>query len=133
MARYGKLVAKEGSTDVFIISNVVDASSSLGSDYVLLPDSPGYGIGDEYNSSTEEFTSVPNFVEGSEYFIHENTISSQALLQESDWTVLPDVGLTAANLQEWKNYRAQLRAIRKNPSDDTIDQPPEKPLIIYED
>jgi len=133
MARYGKLSAKEGETDVFVISNAVDSSVDLGSDYVLLPESPAYGIGDEYNSSTQTFIVVTNLerYEDSAFFIKDNTDTSQSLLQESDWTVLPDVGLTPENVADWKTYRASLRVIRKNPSSTGHDNFPDKPDIIY--
>lgn len=133
MARYGKLIAKEGEANVFVISNVIEASGGLASDYILLPENPPYGIGDEYNSSSETFTSVPNKIEDAAYFTEENETRFQELLAESDWAVLPDSGLTATCLQEWKTYRAQLRAIRTNPPTDTSEIAPDKPAIVYED
>tara|TARA_R110000765_G_C18811054_1_gene594701 strand:- start:368 stop:748 length:381 start_codon:yes stop_codon:yes gene_type:complete len=33
-------------------------------------------------------------------------------LRQSDWAVLPDVSMTVAERQSWKDYRAELRDIR---------------------
>ena len=127
MAPYAKLEIKEGSEDTYIIANVVESETSLGSDYILLSGSnKGYGIRDEYNSTTQQFTKVYTFFE-------RNKFDEQDGLDKSDWTVLPDVGLTAANVVEWKAYRASLRAIRKNPSSTEEDTFPSRPDIIYED
>lgn len=53
---------------------------------------------------------------------------AQALLKDSDWAALPDVGL--ANQSEWDAYRATLRSIRSNPSR-TVEFPT-KPEVRYQ-
>ena len=37
---------------------------------------------------------------------------AKGLLRQSDWSVLPDVPMTVAERQAWKDYRAELRDIR---------------------
>ena len=37
---------------------------------------------------------------------------AKELLRKSDWSVLPDVSMTVAERQAWKDYRAELRDIR---------------------
>jgi hypothetical protein len=37
------------------------------------------------------------------------------LLRQSDWSVLPDVPMTVAERQAWKDYRAALRDVRMQP------------------
>jgi hypothetical protein len=49
------------------------------------------------------------------------------LLNESDWTMLPDVTLT--NKTEWQSYRATLRMIAQNPQVTSII--PTKPQEIW--
>jgi len=39
------------------------------------------------------------------------------LLQESDWTVLPDSPLSTSKVNEWKTYRQALRDLPANTSD----------------
>lgn len=126
MSKYAKILEKQGSANIYTIVNVVESDSSPGSDYILLPNSPAYGIKDEYNSSTQEFTIVQK-----ENFELKNSIEAQKLLNDSDWAVLSDIGLTDDNLTEWKTYRASIRAIRKNPSSTDDNDFPEKPNIIY--
>jgi hypothetical protein len=53
---------------------------------------------------------------------------AQALLKDSDWAALPDVGL--ANQSEWDAYRASLRNIRSNPSKTAVF--PQKPEVRYQ-
>ena len=51
-------------------------------------------------------------------FVGKTSEYAQALLQYSDWAALPDTHL--ANQAEWDAYRAALRDIRSNPSDDVV-------------
>ena len=44
--------------------------------------------------------------------------TADALLESSDWSVLPDVNL--ANQADWVAYRQQLRVIRSNPTLDAV-------------
>ena len=46
--------------------------------------------------------------------------TANAILQASDWTQIPDNGLTADCVAEFKTYRAAIRTIRKtNPASPT--------------
>jgi hypothetical protein len=40
---------------------------------------------------------------------------AKILLQESDWTMLPDVPMTAGDKVDWTDYRSSLRNIRLQP------------------
>jgi hypothetical protein len=59
------------------------------------------------------------FIVGEEPNSLDNTVLSQVewerakqLLRESDWTMLPDVPMTAGDKEQWIEYRRQLREIR---------------------
>jgi len=52
---------------------------------------------------------------------------ADALLEISDWSVLPDVAL--ANKSDWVAYRQQLRAIRSSPTLDAVF--PETPAKVW--
>ena len=114
------------------VSNIIIADSSPGADWVDLanktiapigPDGNAFtdgdgnnlseevSVGDSYDSSTQSFTRNAETATADE-----NEARAKVELAESDWTVLNDVGLTSSNVQEWKTYRASLRAIAKNPS-----------------
>jgi hypothetical protein len=108
-----------------IVRNVVEADFAPSSNYVLANENAG--IGDTYDPETGTFTVIPY----QDDYLSSNLEQSSRILSESDWTVLPDVGLTDANVQEWKTYRATIRAIRKNPSSTQDDNFPDKPDIIY--
>lgn len=43
--------------------------------------------------------------------------TAEAILNATDWTQLPDSGLTDACVALFATYRASIRAIRKNPTD----------------
>lgn len=49
------------------------------------------------------------------------------LLRQSDWSVLPDVPMTVAERQSWKDYRVKLRNIRLQPDFPTNITWPTKP------
>ena len=50
--------------------------------------------------------------------------SRNAYLDQSDWTQLPDVALTAAKVAEWATYRQQLRDFPATwPPAETLDLP----------
>lgn len=53
--------------------------------------------------------------------------NAERLLQESDWTMLPDVNL--ANKTEWAQYRSALRAIVFDPQVDSVF--PDKPQEVW--
>ena len=55
----------------------------------------------------------------------DNKSSSERFLKESDWTQLPDCGLTDACVAKFVTYRALLRTIRRtNPSNPTFPSAP---------
>ena len=55
----------------------------------------------------------------------DNKSSSERFLKESDWTQLPDCGLTDACVAKFVTYRASLRTIRRtNPSNPTFPSAP---------
>jgi cupin superfamily acireductone dioxygenase involved in methionine salvage len=56
-----------------------------------------------------------------------NKEAAEILLNESDFTQLPDVNL--ANKQDWADYRAQVREIAKNPPTTPVVFPIAPPLI----
>lgn len=56
-------------------------------------------------------------VEGEEAVVHAAPgilawEKAKDLLRQSDWSVLPDVPMTVAERQAWKDYRAALRDVR---------------------
>lgn len=58
----------------------------------------------------------------------ENEERARLQLQESDFSMLPDVNLT--NKSEWEAYRADLRQIATNPTDGNLTWPV-KPQTIW--
>lgn len=68
-------------------------------------------------------------IEKETYFQITNKRIAEGFLQKSDWTMLPDVDIK--NKDEWRAYRAQLRAIAKNPPSE-IDQWPQVPEEVWE-
>jgi hypothetical protein len=58
----------------------------------------------------------------------DNKQTAEKLLQSSDWTVLSDVNLS--NKEEWKSYRATVRAIARNPQEGNLNWPT-KPQNIW--
>jgi hypothetical protein len=58
----------------------------------------------------------------------DNKQKAEQLLQDSDWTVLPDVNL--ANKAEWEAYRAALRSIARNPQEGELNWPT-KPQNVW--
>ena len=74
---------------------------------------------------TQEFGAIPGDNRGN--FVGRTSEYAQALLANSDWAALPDTNL--ANQAEWDAYRAALRAIRSNPSENAVW--PTKPSAIF--
>lgn len=60
--------------------------------------------------------------------VEQNKQQAEQRLQDSDWTVLPDVNL--ANKTDWETYRAALRAIARNPQDGNLNWPT-KPQNVW--
>jgi hypothetical protein len=58
----------------------------------------------------------------------ENETTAKLKLQNSDWSVLPDVNL--ANKAEWETYRAALRNIALNPQEGDLNWP-QKPQNVW--
>lgn len=81
------------------------------------------GIGSIFNSSTGRFESPPN--------LEQNVDEATVRLKASDWTVLPDVGLTSANVELWKTYRSTLRSIIRNRQEGDISwpEPPDEEYV----
>lgn len=107
MARYCIL------NDQNVVIDIVEADSALDSAWVLVDESLSglefADIGSTYNAGTNNFTPATRTSD-------ENKSLAKTLLVESDWAVLEDVGLTGSNLDEWKSYRAALRAYIKSPT-----------------
>jgi hypothetical protein len=73
----------------------------------------------------QQFPALPKDLRGP--FIGKTSEYAQALLTESDWAALPDTQL--ANQDEWNAYRAALRAIRSNPTENPTW--PTRPRAIF--
>ncbi len=114
MSKYAKLENN-------VVVNIVEYENApSGSDWVEVSQStqriildennnPGYegpSIGWIYNTETGRFSDGDN--------TKFNTETALQKLKDSDWAVLPDVGLTPANVELWKTYRSALRAIIRN-------------------
>jgi hypothetical protein len=100
---------------------------------------PNYPVGEgqrlvadqtpDYDSLTQYIVRVNNVPEGQDYveyqiiditYTDEELIfraldSRKSLLNQSDWTQLPDVQLTTAQVDAWKVYRQALRDITDQP------------------
>ena len=103
-----------------VINIVVAEADTADSSWVLVDESlTGTRIADvgaTYNPSTNDFSPEVRTET-------QNKDLAKTLLAESDWAVLDDVGLTGANKDEWKAYRATLRAYIKNPTSGNSDFP----------
>ena len=95
------------------VTELCEFDSDPGSPWVIAASDSGAGVGKKYDSSTQTFSAAASTAQ-------ENT----------DWTQLPDIGLTLTNVGEWRTYRATLRAIVKNPSAGDITFP-DKPDEVY--
>jgi hypothetical protein len=60
--------------------------------------------------------------------VGDNKQRAEKLLQDSDWTVLPDVNL--ANKTEWETYRAAVRAIARDSQEGDLNWPT-KPQNVW--
>jgi len=122
MGKYAVL----NSSDVVI--NIVEASSKLETNWVSIADDSEVTLDYTYDDSSETFTAPT--AQSPEQSAAQNKDEARELLEKCDWTVLVDVGLTNANVAEWKTYRASLRAILKNPSEGRQTWPTE-PSVEY--
>lgn len=77
------------------------------------PDKINFGYWDEYgtpySSPLPEGSTVQEKPFTLAQALRELRSRRNAYLYESDWTQLPDTGLTADKLLEWRDYRQQLR------------------------
>jgi hypothetical protein len=91
------------------LNTVVCDPDSADAGWILLTDNnSGFaGPGATYDSSTDTFTAAVV-----SYTAEELTEMSKEALMSSDWTQLPDVGLTADSVINWRTYRATLREIK---------------------
>lgn len=112
--------------DQNIVTDVVVADDPLNDKWIEITSSNEEfaGIGNSYDSSTDSFTYVSQETSG------DNESRAKELLLDSDWSVLEDVGLTGANIDLWKTYRAALRNIIKNPQAGDLNWPT-KPSVEY--
>ncbi len=94
--------APSGSDFIEVNQSTQRVITSEGVNYY---DGPGQGW--TYNTETGRFEALEATAE-------ENLELALQKIQASDWAVLPDIGLTSANVELWKTYRASLRSIIKN-------------------
>ena len=115
-----------------VVENLISSDSDFAeSSWVLVPSeittpdgrSEVVSVGDFYDASTQTFSKRGDTAE-------ENENQAKRLLQETDWTQLPDVGLTDASKNAYSSYRATIRAIAVTPTDGDKDWPT-KPDIEY--
>lgn len=109
-----------------IVENVIVAEASNAEDsWVLVTEEYRnvVGVNSRYNSATGVFTErlTP---------ARENELEAKKRLAESDWSQLPDVGLTTESANEFIAYRATLRSVATNPLDEVVAWP-EKPIPEY--
>lgn len=95
-----------------ICTNIVEAESDQAQDnYILLSDTDAVSYNSVYDPSTSTWTRASH---KDELRLSDEDIVMLAKkeLIDTDWTQLSDVGLTAANVEEWKVYRKSLRQIK---------------------
>ena len=98
-----------------VIENIAEADAALESNWYRVDECK---IGDKYFPETDTVE-----VKAREASVNEE--QAKSLLAESDWTQFEDVGLTLANVGEWRTYRAALREIAKNPTEGDLTWPEE--------
>ncbi len=122
-----------------IVLNVIVAESAPSSgQWVEITDSvkkiiTGPDGEDEYEAPSEGWslnTTTGRF-ESPAITSEENVEEALIRIQRSDWTVLPDVGLTSSNVVLWKTYRSTLRSIIRNQQagDITWPDPPDEEYV----
>jgi hypothetical protein len=124
MARYA--IVENG-----VCVNIAQAEANEAQDnFVLLSDEDNVGIGSPYNASTNTWGEVSqNILAG----VSDQNIVNMAKqeLIDTDWTQLPDVGLTEANVSEWRTHRAILREIKDGIKEVDLHEWPEAPSKEY--
>lgn len=103
MAQYA--ILNGNKCDNIVICDPSDADSS----WVLITDanSEDAGVGATYDSGTDTFT-APTL----SYTSEELTQKAKQELIDTDWTQLPDVGLTTDSVINWRTYRTTIRQIK---------------------
>ena len=86
-------------------------------------DCPDNIVGHKYTYQNNQFNLIPEppIVPVLPYTAEENEELAKRKLQDSDWSVLPDVNLQ--NKAEWETYRSALRAIAINPQSGNVSWP----------
>lgn len=118
MPNYGQLDDNGLCVNVILADTNPDPST-----YIEIPEGIQAGYGYTYDTSTATWTEPTSSAAL-------NKEIAYSLLKDCDWTQLADVGLTLANVAEWRTYRATLRGIVKNPQAGNIDFPA-KPEEVY--
>lgn len=95
-----------------VVTNRIESDTGLVSDWIAEPSDAVSSIGHIWDASTQTFSepSAPSLT------AQENGEEAVRLLNGSDWTQLPDIGLTSSNVSEWRTYRTTLRGIAKAPT-----------------
>ena len=91
-----------------------------------MPDGQTPNIGSPWDASAQTFSDPADPV----LETWENKRMAEEFLQQSDWTQLPDNGLTDANKALWVTYRASLRTIAQTPTEGALTWP-EPPTTEY--
>jgi hypothetical protein len=106
-----------------VVKNVVMSEEDMGEGYVEITSSTGEcSAGDSYDSSTGEFVHAEVTAEVIE-------AEAKDKLADTDWTMLPDIGLTTSCIANFIAYRQTLRNLVKNPVSGA--ELPVKPEVEY--
>lgn len=105
---------------------VVSDASNADASWVLITDAniDTAGVGATYDAGTDTFTQASVTFTADEL----EELAKKALV-ESDWSQLPDVGLTTDCVNNYKTYRATLRQIKDG--DLGFDDWPDEPAKEY--
>tara|TARA_E500000318_G_C3487001_1_gene182763 strand:- start:255 stop:626 length:372 start_codon:yes stop_codon:yes gene_type:complete len=95
-----------------ICINIVEADAgSAESNFILLSESDDVGLESVYDPSTNTW-GVKNATAAMGISSDDLIAMAKQELKDTDWTQLPDVGLTSDNVLEWRTYRAGIREIK---------------------
>lgn len=107
MARYAEV--KNG-----ICVNLIEAEAAEAQahdNWILIADGDEVGFGSSYDEVTKTWTRADLATEMG--LSNEKIIAlAKRELVDTDWTQLPDVGLTTGNVSEWRTYRDAIRKIK---------------------
>lgn len=101
------------------VVNIVVAQESPGEDYVETPTSLGVGVDYRYDSATSSFSEP----ETPEATLEDNKITAISMLRSTDWTQLPDSGLSTSCVNAFSAYRLFARNFLQNPTSGNISWP----------